>query len=128
LVLLRNDRAKDYKTKALKDFLRQEGIRHEVNGRYCPQSNGLAERLNLTITDKVRCVLIDAKLTPKLWPYAAHYAVLIYNNLPHSLRRVLMRSNITNPKTEYYYVTEVVYSVPMFGTFYMRSSYPETIR
>ena len=23
-------------------------------------------------------------LTPKLWPYAAHYAVLIYNNLPHS--------------------------------------------
>ena len=34
--------------------------------------------------DKVRCMLIDANLTPKLWPYAAHYAVLIYNNLPHS--------------------------------------------
>ena len=27
---------------------------------------------------------IDANLTPKLWPYAANYAVLIYNNLPHS--------------------------------------------
>jgi hypothetical protein len=23
-------------------------------------------------------------LTPKLWPYAAHYAVRIYNNLPYS--------------------------------------------
>jgi len=34
--------------------------------------------------DKVRCMLIDANLTPKLWPYAAHYVVLIYNNLPHS--------------------------------------------
>jgi hypothetical protein len=30
------------------------------------------------------CMLIDTNLTPKLWPYAAHYAVLVYNNLPHS--------------------------------------------
>ena len=29
-------------------------------------------------------MLIDANLTPKLWPDAAHYAVLNYNNLPHS--------------------------------------------
>jgi hypothetical protein len=29
-------------------------------------------------------MLIDANLTPKLWLYAACYAVLIYNNLPHS--------------------------------------------
>jgi hypothetical protein len=57
---------------------------HEVTERYYPQSNGLAERLNLTIMDMVRCMLIDANLTPKLWSYAAHYAVLIYNNLPHS--------------------------------------------
>ena len=34
--------------------------------------------------DKVHCMRIDANLTPKLWPYAANYAVLIYNNLPHS--------------------------------------------
>jgi hypothetical protein len=37
LVYLRNDGAKDYKTKALQDFLRQEGISHEVTKRYCPQ-------------------------------------------------------------------------------------------
>jgi len=84
LVYLRKDGAKGYKTKVLQDFLRQEGISHEVTERYCPQSNGLAERLNLTIMDKVRCMLIDANLTPKLCPYAAHYAVLVYNNLPHS--------------------------------------------
>jgi hypothetical protein len=29
-------------------------------------------------------MLIDANLTPKLWHHAAHYAVLIYNNLLHS--------------------------------------------
>jgi len=84
LVYLRNDGAKDYKMKVLQDFLGQEGISHEVTERYCPQTNGLAERLSLTIMDKVCCMLIDANLTPKLWPYAAHYAVLIFNNLPHS--------------------------------------------
>jgi len=67
----------------LQGFLLLEGISHEVTERYCLQSNGLAERLNLTIMDKLPCMLIDANLTPKLWPYAAHYAVLIYNNLPH---------------------------------------------
>jgi len=66
LVYLRNNGAKDYKTKVLQDFLRQEEIIHEVIERYCPQSNGLAERLNLTIMDKVRCMLIDANLIPKL--------------------------------------------------------------
>jgi hypothetical protein len=29
-------------------------------------------------------MLIDANLKPKLWPYAAHSAVLFYNNIPHS--------------------------------------------
>jgi len=99
LVYLKNDGAKDYKTKVLQDFLRQEGISHEVTARYCPQSNGLTEGLNLTIMDKVRCMLIDANLTPKLWPYAAHYAVLIYNNLPHSLPSITTRVQTTLMET-----------------------------
>ena len=73
------------------------GIRHEVTERYYSESNGLAERLNLTIMDKVRCMLIDANLIPKLWPYAAHYAVLIYNNLPHSAHyAVLILPSLVN--------------------------------
>jgi len=59
LVYLRNDGAKHYKTKVLQDFLRQEGISHEGTERYCSQSKRLAERLNLAIMDKVRCMLID---------------------------------------------------------------------
>jgi len=42
LISLRNYGAKDYKTKVLQDFLRKEGISHEVTARYCPQSNSLA--------------------------------------------------------------------------------------
>jgi hypothetical protein len=44
LVYLRNDGAKDYKMKVLQDFLRQEGISHEVTERY---SNGQADRSGL---------------------------------------------------------------------------------
>jgi len=83
LVYLRDNGAKDYKTKVLQDFLGQEGICHDVPERYCPQSNGLYKRLNLTIVGKDRCMLIDANLIPKLWNYVAHYAVRIYNILPH---------------------------------------------
>jgi hypothetical protein len=41
------------------DFLRQEGIIHELTGRHCSQSKGLAEKLNATIMEKM---FIDAKL------------------------------------------------------------------
>jgi len=34
--------------------------------------------------EKVRCMLINANLISKVLPYAADYAVLLYNNLPHS--------------------------------------------
>jgi hypothetical protein len=81
-VYLRNGGAKDYKTKILQDFLCQEGISHEVTERHCPQSNGLAERLNLTIMDKVHCMLINANLTLKLCPYAANCALIICSNFP----------------------------------------------
>jgi len=72
LIYLRNDGAKDYK-KVLQDFLREDGITYEVTERHCPESNGLAERMNLT----------DGNLTLKLWLYAAHYAMLMYDNIPH---------------------------------------------
>jgi transposase InsO family protein len=68
LVYLRNVRAKDYQAKVLQDFLREEGISHEVTEKYCPQSNGLAERLNFTTMDKFRCMLIDANFGSQALP------------------------------------------------------------
>jgi hypothetical protein len=60
LIYLRRDGAKDTKTKVLQNFLLQDGISHEVTERYYRQSNGLAERLNLTIINKVFCMFINA--------------------------------------------------------------------
>jgi hypothetical protein len=41
--------------------------------------------IHVTIMDNVCCMLIDANWIPKIWPYVANDAVLIYNNLPHSV-------------------------------------------
>jgi hypothetical protein len=41
LVYLRNDGAKDYGMKVLQDFLRQEGISHEVTEKILPSMTGL---------------------------------------------------------------------------------------
>ena len=98
LVYLRSDGAKDYKTKVLQDFLRQEVISHEVSERYCPQSNGLAERLNLTMMDK-------------LWPYAAYHVVLVYNNLPHSFLHNQKSPNDTYGDSSYFSKLCVFFSI-----------------
>ena len=70
--------------KVLQDFFCQEGISHKVTKRCCPEANGLPDRVKLIIMDKVSCMLIDAKLTRKLWTYLVHHALLLYNGLFHS--------------------------------------------
>jgi len=52
----------------LLDLICEEQINHEVKQRYYPQS---IEELNLIVVYKVICMLMDANLTPKLWPYVA---------------------------------------------------------
>jgi hypothetical protein len=52
----------------LADFaacLRNKGIIHERSVRYTPQQNGAAERLNRTLMERSRCMLLDAGL--KRW-------------------------------------------------------------
>jgi hypothetical protein len=71
------------KRKYCRTFLRQDGISHEFTEISFPQSNGLAERLNLTILDKAHSELVDFNLTPKVRTYAENHAMIVYDNLPH---------------------------------------------
>jgi len=51
-----------------------------------PQHNGVAERMNQTLLDKVRAMLIDADLPETYWYDALCYAVYIHNVTPtHAL-------------------------------------------
>lgn len=51
---------------------------------YSPQQNGVSERMNRTIMDKVRCMLSETGLEQKFWAEAGSTAVYLINRSPNS--------------------------------------------
>lgn len=79
---LRTDWGGEYINNDFDKFLLENGISHQKSAVYSPQQNGLAERMNRTIIEKVRCMLIDAALSLGFWAEAVQTAVFILNNIP----------------------------------------------
>jgi len=63
-------------------FLKDAGIKHNTSVAGCPQSNGKAERLNRTLVEKARCMLITAGLNNNLWGAAIVTANYLRNLSP----------------------------------------------
>lgn len=61
--ILRSDNGGEYCSNVFESFLKKHGIMHQKSTYYTPQQNGLAERFNRTIMEKVRCMLFDSKLS-----------------------------------------------------------------
>lgn len=49
---------------------------------YTPQQNGVSERMNRTLLDKARCLLIDSELSEEFWAEAVNTAIYLRNRLP----------------------------------------------
>ena len=58
---LRTDNGGEYTSAEFNNFLSDEGIRHERTVPRTPQQNGVSERLNRTLLDKIRYMISDAK-------------------------------------------------------------------
>ena len=54
---LRTDSGREYLSKELTTFLFNNGIIHQMSS---PEQNGVAEQINCTIIEHVRCMLIDS--------------------------------------------------------------------
>jgi len=63
----------------LEDYLKSRGIRHETSTPYTPAQNGIAERAIRTISEKARCLLLQAKLSKGYWGEAVNTATYLYN-------------------------------------------------
>src|ERR1700691_1587152 len=63
-------------------FLKEKGVKHEMTTPDTPQHNGVAERMNRTLLDRVRSMLFDADLPESYWYDALEYAALIHNVTP----------------------------------------------
>ena len=58
LKCLRSDNGGEYVSKAFQAFCDSKGIKRELTAPYNPPQNGVAERMNRTIQDKVRCRVV----------------------------------------------------------------------
>jgi transposase InsO family protein len=78
---IRSDNAREYQALAA-DLWQRYGILFEHTTPYTPEQNGVAERLNRTLTEKIRAMLSGAALPITLWGEAAYTACYLYNRTP----------------------------------------------
>ena len=78
----RTDNGGEYTSKEFSTFCADKGIIHEFTNPHTPEQNGVAERLNRTIIEAVRTMIIHAKLPLFLWAEAVSTAVYIHNRCP----------------------------------------------
>ena len=79
---IRTDRGSEFFNSTLKGYCGQEGIKFEVSAAYTPQQNGIAERMNRTIKEKARTLLLHAAAQQTLWKEAVETACILYNMGP----------------------------------------------
>ncbi|GKA54879.1 putative RNA-directed DNA polymerase [Tanacetum coccineum] len=63
-------------------YCREHGIQHQKTPPKTPQLNGLAERMNRTLVERVRCLLSHAGLPASFWGEALNTAVHVINLTP----------------------------------------------
>ena len=80
----RFDNGKEYINQEVIDWLLSQGIEYELTAPYSSAQNGVAERLNRTIVERARTMLIAANLPFSLWPEAVNYAFYLKNISPTS--------------------------------------------
>ena len=64
--------------------LKGSGIIHETTAPYSPDQNGVAERANRTIMERVKAIIAEAKLDKRLWMEIADTVVYLKNRSPTS--------------------------------------------
>lgn len=81
---LRTDNGLEFCNQKFDCFCKKEGrVRHRTC-TYTPQQNGVAERLNRTIMNKVRSMLSESGLDKKFWAEAVSTSVYLINKSPSS--------------------------------------------
>lgn len=81
---LRTDNGGEFTSNSFQAHLKACGIRHELTIPKTPEQNGVAERLNRTLVETTRAMLLDAKLPHKFWAEAISTATFLRNRSPTS--------------------------------------------
>ena len=76
---LRSDRGGEYLSDEFSAYLRKAGTVRNLTVHHTPEHNGVAERLNRTLLEKVRAMLHESDLPKFLWAEAISHAVYLKN-------------------------------------------------
>nr|KYP63308.1 Retrovirus-related Pol polyprotein from transposon TNT 1-94 [Cajanus cajan] len=79
---LRTDNGLEFCDEKFSKFCRENGVARHKTVRGTPQKNGLVERFNRTILERVRCMLNHAGLPKSFWAEAVSSAVYCINRCP----------------------------------------------
>lgn len=79
---LQTDGGGEYCNNDLENYLKERGIQHRVSAPYTPQQNGRSERVNQTLMNIVRCLLIQSGMPVKFWAEALNTACTLKNLCP----------------------------------------------
>lgn len=63
-------------------FCKSHGITQTMGPSHTPELNGVSERWNRTIKEKIWCLLVEASLPETFWPFALSYSTETHDQLP----------------------------------------------
>lgn len=76
----------------------KHSIKYGKSAPYSPQQNGVSERMNRTVVEKIRCMLYEAKMSKGFWAEALFAAIDVINVLPNSAIENKVPNEIWNGK------------------------------
>ncbi|CAA7041690.1 unnamed protein product [Microthlaspi erraticum] len=82
--VLRTDNGLEFCNTRFDEYCKRHGIERHRTCTYTPQQNGVAERMNRTVMEKVRCLLDESGLGEVFWAEAVATAVYLINRSPSS--------------------------------------------
>ena len=80
---LRSDNGRDYTSKEFQGFYEKCGIKRHFLVKRIPQQNGMAERINRILMEKVRCMMLHAGLPKVFWVDSVDATYYLMNRSPH---------------------------------------------
>ncbi|KAJ0844964.1 putative RNA-directed DNA polymerase [Helianthus annuus] len=99
---LRTDNGLEFCNNEFNNFCKKHGIARHLTIPGTPQQNGLVERMNRTLLDKVRCMLIESGLPKSFWAEALKTAAYIVNISPSSaINMMVPMEKWSGLKTDY---------------------------
>ncbi|CAI7872025.1 unnamed protein product, partial [Closterium sp. NIES-54] len=76
-----SDRGGEFLGAEFRSWLKRHGIKQHLTTAYTPRSNDVAERVNRTIIEGGRTILVDSGLPLRFWPLAIRHATVIKNRV-----------------------------------------------